>query len=335
MTPKNPDQKHIKEIILHFLEGIATDREVSILQDWLEESEANRQFFDEMNNTFHATVTLHRFNHPMVENAWEKVSKIIDQPSDVTTSRQRSLYFTALKVAATVCLLAVTGAVLFNLFHDSGGQQGGTIVRSSEVNNTKILLPDSSTVWLNASSSIEYGAEFNKTAREVTLNGEAFFDVKKGGKSFIVRTENMQVHVKGTRFNVEAYNKNSNTKTTLEEGRVELYIEGSNESFTMTPGDQIIVGTEHNDIVVRKVDPSNFSAWKEEQLVFDNVPLSTILAKLENRYKVKITLQSPRAKHEMITMTIEHEDLDEVLEMIKLSSQLRAKVEKDEIVLYE
>lgn len=335
MTPKNPDHIPVKEIILRFLEGIATDEEVAILQSWLEENEANRQYFDEVNNTFQASVTLHRINHPMVENAWEKVSNRIEQVPKLRISRSSSRYSPLLKIAASVCLLAVTGALLFKIFPEKVIRQQGTIVRNSEGNNTRILLPDSSTVWLNANSTIEYTPEFGRTVREVTLKGEAFFDVKKDSKAFIVKTENMQVHVKGTRFNVEAYKKNELIKTTLEEGKVELHVEGSDKFFTMTPGDQIILNTQLNDVVVQKVNPSDFSAWKEEKLIFDNVPLGEIVAKLENRYKVKITIKSLRAKHELLTMTVEQEDLDEVLEMIKLSSQLQVKVERNEIILYE
>lgn len=335
MTPKDPDYIPIKEIILRFLEGIATDEEVTILQSWLEENEANRHYFDEVNNTFQASVTLHRFNHPMVENAWEKVSNRIEQVPNLRISRSRHRYLSVLKIAASVCLLAVTGALLFKILPEKVARQQGTIVRNSEGNNTRILLPDSSTVWLNANSTIEYTPDFGKTFREVTLKGEAFFDVKKDSKAFIVKTDNMQVHVKGTRFNVEAYKKNELIKTTLEEGKVELHVEGSNKFFTMTPGDQIILNTQLNDVVVQKVNPSDFSAWKEEKLIFDNVPLSEIVAKLENRYKVKITINSLRAKHELLTMIVEQEDLDEVLEMIKLSSQLQVKMERNEIILYE
>ena len=335
MTPNDSDNIRIKEIILRFLEGIATEEEVTILQSWLEENETNRQYFDEINNTFQASVTLHRFNHPMVENAWEKVSRTMEQAPTLPISRTRSYYLPVLKVAAAVTLVVITSVLLFEILRENNIQQRSIIVRNSGGNNTRILLPDSSTVWLNANSTIEYSPEFGKTFREVTLKGEAFFDVKKDNKAFIVRTDIMQVHVKGTRFNVEADKKNALIKTTLEEGKVELHVEGSNEFYTMAPGDQIILNTQLNNVVVQKVDPSDFTAWKEEKLIFDNVPLSEIISKLENRYKVKITIKSLRARHELLTLIIEREDLDEVLEMIKLSSQLQVKVENNEIILYE
>lgn len=325
----------IKEIILRFLEGISTEEEATLLHEWLQESEANRQYFDEVNNTFQASVTLNRFNHPSVENAWSKVSKSIEQAPVRNISRTKSRVLLVLKIAASVCLLAVTGSLLLKILSENNVQQRSTIVRNSKVNNTRILLPDSSTVWLNANSTLEYTPEFGKTLREVTLKGEAFFDVKKDSKAFVVRTDNMQVHVKGTRFNVEAYKKNATVKTTLEEGKVELHVDGNNEFFTMKPGDQIILNTRLNNVIVQKVDPSDFSAWKEEKLVFDNTPLSEVITKLENRYKVSITIRSEKAKRERLSMIIEQEDIQEVLDLIKLSSRLQIKMEKNEIILFE
>jgi transmembrane sensor len=335
MTPQDPTEApHIKEIILRFLEGIATDKEISILHKWLQENEANRKYFDEVNNTYQASVTLNRFNHPMVDTDWKKLTSHMHEETH-QLPRKKTLPFVFLKVAASISILFVIGILLWKNFENNEVQKQGTIVRNSQRNNTRIVLPDGSTVWLNANSTIEYSPDFGQVFREVALKGEAFFDVKKDSKSFIVKTDNMQIHVKGTRFNVEANKKNGIVKTTLEEGKVELHVDGNDKFFTMTPGDQIILDTKLNDVKVQKVDPTDFSAWKEDKLIFDNTPLSEIAAKLENRYKVKITIKSAKAKRELVTMTIEQEDIEEVLEMIKLSSKLRIKMERNEIILYE
>jgi ferric-dicitrate binding protein FerR (iron transport regulator) len=335
MTPKDSAHVPVKEIILRFLEGIASDEEILSLRAWLEENEANRKYFDEVNNTFQASVTLNRLNHHKVENAWEKLSQRIDESPTLHGARTRHRYLVVLKIAASICLLAVAGSLLFKIAPKNKAQQQVTIVGNSKGNNTRILLPDSSIVWLNTNSTLEYTPEFGKLSREVRLKGEAFFDVKKDSKAFIVRTDNMQIHVKGTRFNVEAYKKNATVKTTLEEGKVELHVDGNDKFFTMKPGDQIILNTQLHDVIVQKVDPSDFSAWKEEKLIFDNTPLTEVIAKLENRYKVNITIKSEKAKRERLSMTIEQEDIQEVLDLIKLSSRLQIKTEKNEIILFD
>jgi transmembrane sensor len=325
----------MKEIILRFLGGDASSEEIVLLQTWLEESKANRQYFDEVNSTYQASITLNRLNPHKVDHAWRMLSQRIEQEPSLHKKRPNSRSLLVFKIAATVCLLIGTAALLFRIIPGGTPEQRATIVRNSKGNNTRILLPDSSTVWLNANSTLEYTSEFGTTNREVTLKGEAFFDVKKDNKAFIVKTDKIQVHVKGTRFNIEAYKKNAMVKTTLEEGKVELHVGGSNKFFTMKPGDQIILNTQLNDVVVKKVNPFDISAWKEDKLVFDNTPLSEVIAKLENRYKVNIKIDSKKAIRERLSMTIEQEDIEEVLDLIKLSSQLQIKMEGNEIVLYE
>jgi len=335
MTPGNYTPVPMKEIILRFLGGNASSEEIILLQTWLEESEANRQYLDEVNSTYQASITLNRLNHHKVDQAWRILSQRIEQEPIVHKNRPKSRSLFVYKIAATVCLLVATAALLFKIIPGSTHEQHATIVRNSKGNNTRILLPDSSTVWLNANSTLEYTNEFGNTTREVTLKGEAFFDVKKDNKAFIVKTDKIQVHVKGTRFNIEAYKKNATVKTTLEEGKVELHVDGSSKYFTMKPGDQIILNTRLNDVVVKKVNPFDVSAWKEDRLVFDNTPLSEVIAKLENRYKVNIKIDSKKAMRERLSMTIEQEDIEEVLDLIKLSSRLQIKMEGNEIVLYE
>lgn len=335
MTPRNYMPVPMKEIILRFLGGNASSEEIGLLQSWLEESEANRQYFDEVNSTYQASITLTSLNHHKVDNAWRMLSQRLGQDPIVHAKRPKSRSVFVYKIAATVCLIIAAAALLFRIIPTSTEEQHATIVRNSKGNNTRILLPDSSTVWLNANSTLEYTNEFGNTTREVTLKGEAFFDVKKNNKAFIVKTDKIQVRVKGTRFNVEAYKKNATVKTTLEEGEVELHVGGSNKFYTMKPGDQIILNTQVNDVVVKKVNPFDVSAWKEDKLVFDNTPLSEVIAKLENRYKVNIKIDSKKALRERLSMTIEQEDIEEVLDLIKLSSRLQIKMEGNEIVLYE
>jgi transmembrane sensor len=335
MTPENPADGPIKEIILRFLEGVASEKEIERLYKWLEEHESNRKYFDEVNNTYQVSVTLNRFNQPTIDEDWKKIANEIKNDKTPHFSERKPTRFVFLKVAATISVVALVGILLFKFFVSSKAQKQETIVKNSKSNNTRIVLPDGSTVWLNANSTIVYNPDFGQSTREVTLKGEAFFDVKKDNKSFIVRTDNMQVHVKGTRFNVEAYKKNGTIKTTLEEGKVELHGAGSDKFFTMKPGDQIILNTQLNNVVVKKVNPFDVSAWKEDRLVFDNTPLSEVVAKLESRYKVSIVISSAKAKQDRLTMTVEQEDIEEVLELIKLSSQLQVKKAGNEILLYE
>lgn len=336
MVPKDNTPQPVDETILRFLEGTASENDIAVLTGWLKESKENQQYFDEVNTTFQASVTLNRFTLLKTDDAWTRLSKTIgskEKPRAVSRPLT-SHYSTLLKIAASVCLLVVSGFLILRSLPEKTLQQA-TIVRTATGNNTRILLPDSSVVWLNSSSTLEYPAAFGNTSRNVVLKGEAFFDVRKGSKPFIVKTDNISVHVKGTKFNVRAYKNDQTTRTTLQEGKVELQVSGKDKIYTMKPGDQVVLDTRLGNVTLRQVDPSDFSAWKEEKLIFENVKLGSIVSKMENRFGVDIELDSMIARRERLSMTIERENLAEVLDLIQLSSRLKVKKEKNRILLYE
>jgi ferric-dicitrate binding protein FerR (iron transport regulator) len=333
-TPTENGPGLIAEIIARFLEGEASEQDLEQLDAWLREDKANREYFDEVNSAFQVSVTLSRFNQHKIDDAWGRLThQIGDAPGSGSTHSIRTPFY-FLKIAASIGLVALSVFLVAKLISNEGLTQG-TIVKNSEGVNTRILLPDSSIVWLNTNSTLEYAPAFGNTSREVSLKGEAFFDVRKGRHDFIVKTENIRVRVKGTKFNVEAYKNSQSTKTTLEEGKIEFQVKGEDVLYIMKPGDQITLNTQLNKVTFKKVNPVNYSAWKEEQLVFDNTSLNDIVSRLESRYKVRIVVDSLLARRERLTMTIERESLEEVLDMIQLSSRLKVKKEKNQIILYE
>ena len=327
--------QEIKALIIRFLQRETTEAEIAVLQAWIREDDVHRQYFDEINVTYQTTVTLGRFNPEKIDAAWKSLDQRIQEdkrsndPSFVSPFLRR----TFLKVAATISLIALVSYVLHVFWNQTSLSRGAVVYHSKNL-ATRVDLPDGSKVWLNTNSSLEYDNGFGIVHRKVVLTGEAFFDVEKSQQDFIVSTKTISIYVKGTRFNVQAYD-DSDVRTTLEEGKVELKVKGGQELYSMKPGDQITVNTDLKKVVKDKVDPSDYSAWKEERLVFDNVPLSDIVLKLESRYKVNIVIDTALAQRERLTMTIEHETIDEVMELIRLSSQVKYKKEKSQIVIYE
>ena len=330
----NQPPPYIKDLIIKFLEKEASPTEVEILEDWLKQDEKHRKQFDEINDTFQAAISLGRFTHQKTDHAWKKLSHKINETEvkPITLSTSKTLW---LKIAATVLVIVVAGIGLSKFFPLQKSTNSLAVVQNAAERKTKAILPDGSIVWLNVNSSVEYDADFGKHSRLVSLRGEAFFDVKKGKKDFIVRTDNLSIQVKGTRFNVNTDDLSGNEKTTLEEGHVVLQINGSKTLYEMIPGDQIAFNRTTNKVFLQKVNPSNYSAWKEAKLIFDNALLADIVKKLENRFKVTIAIDDAIAQRERLTMTIENETIDDVLEFIELSSRLHYRKEKNQIMIFE
>jgi transmembrane sensor len=325
---------HVNRLILRFLKKEATQEELLELQDWLALDKENIRHFDRLNAQFQKDAVSDRLTPEDIALSWEKLNRRITQEKKErpVTALLRS---NAFRVAASVC---VTAIVAWQLLSDkqlqTPGPTANAIVLNSSGSKSPLVLPDSTLVWLNANSSIEYTPTFSEN-REVILKGEGFFDVRKKEKqTFVVKTAHFSIQVKGTRFNVQAY-ESEYENATLEEGSIELKLHGEAHAYAMAPGDQITINNTAQTIERKKVDPYNFTAWKEEKLVFDNTLLSDIILKLENRYKVDIIIDDSLANRERLTMTIEHEPIEEILEMIHLSSQLNYKLENETIVIYE
>lgn len=331
----NQPTPHEKGLILRFLKKEATQEELLELQDWLRQSKENVQYFDQQNAIFQKELAAQRLTPERIAESWEKISNKIDSDKKSTTPVVALLRSNFFRVAASISVVAI---LLWKFFPGKELQTitpaDDKIVLKSTNRNSPVVLPDSTLVWLNANSTIEYAKTFSEN-REVNLKGEGFFDVRKKGKqTFVVKTAHFSIQVKGTRFNVQAY-ESEIENATLEEGAIEFQLHGGSQTYAMAPGDQITINNTAQTIIRKKVDPYNFTAWKEEKLVFDNTPLSDIILKIENRYKVDIIIDDSLANRERLSMTIEHEPIEEILEMIHLSSELNYKIENEVIQIYE
>ena len=145
-----------------------------------------------------------------------------------------------------------------------------------------VTLPDGSQVALNSGSSVQHGRFFT-SARDVSLTGEAFFDVKPGDVPFVVETLHARVEVLGTAFNVRAWDEQ--TTVALVEGRVALSGAGL-ETTPMTAGDALRLAPGLPAPEAVPTDVARASAWRSGSLAFEGMPLGAVLAEVERRYAV-------------------------------------------------
>mgnify|MGYP000787008527 CR=1 FL=1 len=153
-----------------------------------------------------------------------------------------------------------------------------------------ITLSDGTNVWLNARTKIVYPAVFNKSVRQVAVDGEAYFDVAKDKKRpFIVETGKCNMEVLGTKFNVEAYSARKIFETSLMEGKVKVKLPHDDKnSVVLVPNQKttLIDGR----LVVSKIDDYNVYRWKEGLYCFRNKPFADIIKDLEKYYDLSIQM---------------------------------------------
>ena len=128
-----------------------------------------------------------------------------------------------------------------NNFLDKGDHYNEVVAKRGT--KTKIILPDGSQVWLNSDSKLSYGERFNDTIREVSLEGEAYFDViKDKNRPFIVMTNALNIRVLGTAFNIKSYAQDATIETTLIRGMIEVRKnnEPATKKIVLTPNEKLI-----------------------------------------------------------------------------------------------
>ena len=201
----------------------------------------------------------------------------------------------------------------------------------------KIVLSDGTVVNLNSGSSLKYPVKFiNGRNREVSLIGEAFFDVRKNERSpFIVTTGKMDVRVLGTKFNVTSYPEDVDQSTVLVEGSVRLYETGEdydeNNSTLLSPGYKADWNTLDKEMVLNKVNTDLYTSWISGKLAMKKMKFSTIIQRLQRRYNVKIVNDYGALNERVFTATFETENIQEVLETFKIETPFKYEIKGDNI----
>lgn len=194
-----------------------------------------------------------------------------------------------------------------------------------------IRLPDGSKVWLNACSSISYPTAFDDKARKVQLTGEAFFQISTITDStlpgckvpFIVELENdKQVIVKGTEFNLSAYN-DANVKATLLEGVIELH--SDNDKKLLVPGEQAIIGSSGDITVAHPSDPNESLSWKNGYFNFNDASIEVVMKEISRWYHVSVEYKQYISSH--FTLTVYRDiTLSNLLDLLEMNSSVQFEV---------
>ena len=215
-------------------------------------------------------------------------------------------------------------------------------IRAPHGQMSKVVLPDGTKIWLNSGTTIKYPDRFTEEKREVTISGEAYFEVAKmDHKPFLVTTKDLVVEVFGTSFNVSAYIDDDATSVTLVEGKVEIIGTDGKTSARLNPGQLAVKNKKESTISIHNVETSFYKAWIEGRIYFDDQPLNQIAIKLERWFNVNIEFANDNLKSYKFTGTIlKNKPLDQIMQALELLAPIRFKHQvnttgKDKITIYK
>lgn len=202
---------------------------------------------------------------------------------------------------------------------------------------TKVILPDSTTVWLNANASLRYPHAFNGDKRNVQVSGEALFEVQKDEKPFIVDLEQLRIKVLGTVFNVITDKKEDEVEVVLLEGKVALF---NHDNLTdipnkvLEPNELAIYSKSENNIFVSPIRTDAVTSWVTGNFRFEGNTLEEITAELERAFHTKIHIENEGMKLKTFNAIFEDkETLDEILSILQISARYNMEKRKGEIYI--
>lgn len=197
-----------------------------------------------------------------------------------------------------------------------------------------IKLDDGTKVWVNAETKLKYPVAFVGDRREVVLEGEAFFDVAKNEKPFIVETSFGDVRVLGTAFGISAYASESESYTTLVRGKVSVEREGM-KPVVILPGEQVVTSKD-GKMIKQQVDVEEFVGWKDGIYVFKEKSLGEIMKTLERWYNISVDFQEKSLVDLPFTGNLKrYDDINVFFDALTRTGDMKYRVEGNQVILFK
>jgi ferric-dicitrate binding protein FerR (iron transport regulator) len=309
------------QLINKYLQGETSEVEVAEIFQWIDADPENRKEFTEYKKVWALTAR----GDENETHLWRLMAPQFRQ-------KQTNLYLQLVKYAAVFFLLIGTGIAIqyagFGFGKDQLVYQKSTTIAAPLGQMTNVELPDGTMVMLNSGSSLTYNVNYALGKRQVTLNGEAYFDVAHDQKHpFFIQTSHLDFKVYGTSFNIEAYQGEKSISTTLVDGSLGVMDKSEKEILLLSPGENAYFDTNTSKITVNKVNTDLYTSWKVGLITFRNEKLKDIARKIERWYNVKIVINNERVGEQAYFGTImKNKPVDQILEVLKLTSSLKYKI---------
>lgn len=324
----------MNKLIYKYINNKANLQEKRLLLEWLNESIENKRTFSRIKQ-LHGITSLP--NEEEVSNTdFRFLMNRIEQKE--RRNRLFRLTFGYSAAAVIVALIFVLGLQIgyrkerpINIIADGVVQMEYSTPYGVK---GKIVLPDSSVVWLNSGSKIGFPSKFTGNSRNVTFNGEAYFDVKKDSlyPMKINTSHNLNVVVTGTSFNLHSYSEDSFFSLYLSKGKVNIQDKKGNVIHMLKEDESIEYNFRAKEIKTRKaLEPSSIIGWKNGWLIFDEEELTSVFKKMERWYGVSFKIPANFNLNNKLTAKFREESASQVLDLMKKISIIDYTI-KDSVV---
>ncbi|MCK9304248.1 MAG: FecR family protein [Bacteroidales bacterium] len=327
-----------EEVLNRYFSGKATSAEVDEVLNWIDENEENAKIFASKKTSW-------VFDNLPETKASDRVYDEFKRRKRPGTNRELFIRVAAIMLIP-ISILSVIQYIVY--FRDEKKEPIEKIEIPAQYESMAtytihsgvkgmVVLPDSSTVWLNSCSNLKCPSKFDSTGRVVELTGEGYFKVRHNPEwpLYIKTSKGIVVKVTGTEFNLSTYEDDNELKLTLVSGAVTLVRESDNRVFNVKQHEEIII-PDDDRLSDRKISanlPLNTS-WKEGTLVFENTPMGEVIKKIERWYGVSVTIDSPAISEFNITANFKSESVSQVFELLQITSNIGYKIKDNQVKLF-
>lgn len=339
-------ENYIKEILINYITGHASDEEKRLAKQWIAENEAQEKAFIDLYENWHQQLS-QQYLEIDIDKAY---NRFVEENTPTQTS------YTWLKYAASV-LLVCSIALAAYIY-----QQKNTKIVYQELSVPRgktqtFTLPDGTLVMINAGTKLSYNKDFGKAERQVILNGEAFFDIAESQNDipFIIHAAGFKVRDIGTAFTVKAYPEDGVFETAVKEGKIS--VEGKLNPHDGEEGKVFINANQLLKIDLKKTNKFNpstnkkantplsitdvkpayleeYNGWQHQLLMFENTSFLEIINTLERRFNVEIILEDPELGNYHYTGTFKPTaNVFTVLQIIKETTPITYTLKEKRIIV--
>lgn len=311
-------RKTIKEIIDTYLKNDAPDQVRDSFETWMLDSEDYQEKHEALEEIWDSLPEMTARGLPSAESVLDHATR---KEKKSNTHRRGLVWVTS----AAAVLFAVVSAIQFVT-----GVSPETCLASSEGAKGYFVLPDGSQVWLNRGSRLYYSGDLGGRTRNVRLEGEGYFDVRKdAAHPFVVHAHDIDITVLGTEFTVSAYSGDKVTAY-LQEGSIMAAGPGLEKGIVLEPDQSLAFDRASLRYMLRQVKSANHTAWIGERLVFSSASLADICETLCHWYNVSISCEDDAfAAGTRLSLTVRQEPLHEILSAIGHLSKVTYTADED------
>ena len=277
------------------------------VDEWLNNKPENKIIYSRLKEVWNFNPASEEVNYSLFESIKRRIRV------HENFSKQNFFGTTFFKAAAIVAVILASNFMVYQFKRDSIKTES---VSWQEIvvprgNRMKLVLPDSTSIWLNNETKIRYASNFS-TNREVELSGEAYFDVHHDASHpFIVKVGKQKIKVLGTRFSVNAYPEDQMIETSLISGSVvfqnDREINGNSE-FRLDPGYSLFYDKQNNSVVTQKIQSSYYQYWENGVYAFKDESFESLSLKIKRIFNIEIVFEDKFLKTKTYTGTININD---------------------------